>query len=243
MTSKSIVARAMLLATPRGIKSQRALCLAAGLKADFLRDIRSGRTKSPRADNLAKLAEFLGISSDWLLHGEAPKENKGNNTDKKPVSLSQIIIRGEVCAGKWVEFPEWPSEKHRICPIPPGNPWPTAYGLQVGAGGIHDAFQAGSILVCVPISDVPISVTNGMWVIVQRSMPSPDRHELTARRLQIHGNGSRLLTLPSPDPAFPPIPWPDHGTPHTTVTAVIIAAYQALLPPAQPGSTTPHQSG
>lgn len=236
MTSKSIVARAMLLASERGIKSQRALCLAAGLKPDFLRDIRSGRTKSPRADNLAKLGEFLGVSSDWLLHGEVPGCNEGNNSHKSSTLPSQVIVRGEVCPGKWVNFPEWPPEKHRICPLPPGNPWPTAYGLQVGSGGIYDIFQAGSVLICVPVADVPVSVTDGMWVIVRRFMPSPDRYELTARRLKVQKDGSHVLTVPSPDPILPPIPWPAPDAPHASVIAIVIGAYQALLPL---GSSTP----
>ena len=233
MTNESIVARTMFLASQeKGLHTPRSVCIAAGLKPDFLRDIRSGRTKSPRAANLAKLATFLGVSSDWLMHGTdpSPRYDEQGKTPLSSAPSSQITIRGEVQAGLWIDCPEWPPEKQMLCPIPPGNPWPTAFGLRVGESGVADVFHVGSILICVPFSDIPQPVEDGMWVIVRRHMPSPDRYEVTVRRLRRDNKERRCLTLPSCDYPLPPIPWPEPGTNHTKVTAIVIAAYQALVP-------------
>lgn len=49
--------------------SARAASLKAGLSDAFVTNILNGKSQSPRAENLARLAEVLGTTESWLLRG------------------------------------------------------------------------------------------------------------------------------------------------------------------------------
>lgn len=68
--AQHIAARALQKGQELGYKSERAICLAAGVGVDFLRHLRSGKNKTPKTENLAKLAGFLGVTTDWLVYGD-----------------------------------------------------------------------------------------------------------------------------------------------------------------------------
>lgn len=55
-------------------KSARAASVETGLSTGFIRNILLGKSVSPRADNLEKLAAALRTSSGWLLRGDGPEE-------------------------------------------------------------------------------------------------------------------------------------------------------------------------
>lgn len=50
-------------------KTARGASLEAGLSDAFVLNILKGKSKSPRGDNLSKLAAVLGVTEAWLLHG------------------------------------------------------------------------------------------------------------------------------------------------------------------------------
>lgn len=50
--------------------SARSASLRAGLSESFIRNILTGKSKSPRGDTLSRLADVLGTSEMWLLKGE-----------------------------------------------------------------------------------------------------------------------------------------------------------------------------
>jgi transcriptional regulator with XRE-family HTH domain len=52
-------------------KSARSLSLAAGLGPDGIRNVLRARSKYPRADTIAKIAQALDVSVAWLLGHEA----------------------------------------------------------------------------------------------------------------------------------------------------------------------------
>jgi transcriptional regulator with XRE-family HTH domain len=57
----------------RGIRSERALSIRVTGKPDFIRNLKGGST--PKADNLDKLAEVLGTTTDYLLgRAESPDQ-------------------------------------------------------------------------------------------------------------------------------------------------------------------------
>lgn len=60
-----------LLAT--GLKRAQA-SKAAGLNATYIRDVVEGRVQNPRSEHLARLAEVLGTSLEWLAEGRGPEE-------------------------------------------------------------------------------------------------------------------------------------------------------------------------
>ena len=50
--------------------SESEACRRAGLAHTYIRDIRNGNKRSPRAETIKRLAEVLGTSSEWLLEGK-----------------------------------------------------------------------------------------------------------------------------------------------------------------------------
>jgi SOS-response transcriptional repressor LexA len=56
----------------KGIESDRALSIAVNGKPDLIRDAKR-KQRLPKGDNLASLAEALGTTVDWLMHG-SPSE-------------------------------------------------------------------------------------------------------------------------------------------------------------------------
>lgn len=55
-------------------KSERGASLEAGLSDSFLRNIREGKSSSPRIDTLEKIAEVLGTTTGWLISGEGRED-------------------------------------------------------------------------------------------------------------------------------------------------------------------------
>lgn len=49
--------------------SEAEACRRAGLAHTYIRDIRKGTKTSPRQDTLARLAEVLGTTPEWLMSG------------------------------------------------------------------------------------------------------------------------------------------------------------------------------
>jgi transcriptional regulator with XRE-family HTH domain len=62
-----------------GLSAER-LSLAAGLNKTYVRDIFTGRARSPRLDNLAKVAAALSCSLDELT-GQEPPRREDQQTD------------------------------------------------------------------------------------------------------------------------------------------------------------------
>jgi transcriptional regulator with XRE-family HTH domain len=63
-----------------GLSPER-LSLAAGLNKTYVRDIFNGRARSPKLDNLAKLAGALGCSVDQLTGQDPPRREGQAQTD------------------------------------------------------------------------------------------------------------------------------------------------------------------
>lgn len=75
--STGLADRLQKLMDERGLKAAP-LARQAGLKVDFVRDILRGRTRSPQAANLAKLAEHLDVPVDYLTaHSTRPMPKPG----------------------------------------------------------------------------------------------------------------------------------------------------------------------
>lgn len=90
-----IANRIMQKAREAGIPSERALCLQAGVNANFVRAIRIGKTRSPRGDSLQKVASLLKVSVDWILtgHEESAPVTKDTSTPHEVSSGRQIADR------------------------------------------------------------------------------------------------------------------------------------------------------
>ena len=61
--------------------SERQAALSAGMSADGIRNIRRNPATTPRADNLARLAEVLDTTPDWLLTGRGDEQDAPRRPD------------------------------------------------------------------------------------------------------------------------------------------------------------------
>lgn len=61
------------LCTGRGIKPGK-LCADLGISRGIMGDLKAGRTKRLSAENIAKVANYFGVSTDYLLTSEEDKK-------------------------------------------------------------------------------------------------------------------------------------------------------------------------
>lgn len=62
------------LCSKKGVTSG-AMCDAIGIRRAFMSELKSGRTKKLSADNTAKIAEYLGTTTDYLITGMNSRKN------------------------------------------------------------------------------------------------------------------------------------------------------------------------
>ena len=72
-------------------KSERKASLEAGLSDSFLRNIREGKSLSPRIDTLEKIADILKTNAQWLMSGEGNAEFTKQNTQLMPETIQQPL--------------------------------------------------------------------------------------------------------------------------------------------------------
>jgi transcriptional regulator with XRE-family HTH domain len=78
--SDTIGGRIALLVRAKGFRINE-LASKIGISGQGLRDILSGKSKSPKADVMIAISRELEVSTDWLLHGN------GSGTLQEPVAL------------------------------------------------------------------------------------------------------------------------------------------------------------
>lgn len=134
-------------------KTERAASLEATGNPDIIRKIRTGITRTPRADTLAALARALGTTGDWLLHGEgnaeqptkaiAPTETDNTKTHTLPVyglaagsTLGHLTMSGEP-----FEFVDCPPGLLRV---------KEAYALFVTGSSMEPAYRPGDLVFIHP---------------------------------------------------------------------------------------------
>lgn len=67
--------------------SPRAASLKAGLNTHFLQAVLSGKSESPRGDNLSKLARALETTAQWLMDGTGDPSQPMDEPTAEVVSI------------------------------------------------------------------------------------------------------------------------------------------------------------
>jgi transcriptional regulator with XRE-family HTH domain len=77
-----------------------AMCLALGMSKSTMSDLKSGRKKTLSSDTIAKIAEFLNVTTDELIFGREYKEEPNTeNAVAIPILYNRIE---ELCAKQGV---------------------------------------------------------------------------------------------------------------------------------------------
>ncbi len=101
--------------------SERQASLMAVKNTQLIRNIRTGKSRSPRGENIVELARVLHVSEGWLLGASEPSHAP---QDEKPegIRYSGIV---EASTFRPVDLFDQDSE-HRIIPIAPDPRYPPA---------------------------------------------------------------------------------------------------------------------
>lgn len=210
-------------------RSQRSICLEAGLADTFLRDILK-RKQSPSIDRLLALAKVLDVSPSWLISGGLEP------VEILPGGYENTPIIGEVQAGVFqpaLRFEDNEDMEH--------FPMPTKmdghsrhFGLRVRGDSMNMVFPEGCIVVCVPSMEFNGVIDAGKYVVVEQASDQTDEFEATVKELYQSPDGDFYLRPRSTNPAHQAVPWPkiDHadngGADQISVTAVVVAKFEML---------------
>ena len=68
-----------------------AMCLALGMSKSTMSDLKSGRKKTLSSDTIAKIAEFLNVTTDELILGREDKEEAATPKDDRSAKEAQAM--------------------------------------------------------------------------------------------------------------------------------------------------------
>ncbi|MEV4609747.1 helix-turn-helix domain-containing protein [Neorhizobium sp. LMR1-1-1.1] len=196
----------------------------AGLGDSFVRDILRGKTRSPNAENLAKLAVALETTTDWFY---------GQSDDDKPLkrvkSVGGLDVVGKIQAGNWVDRSIIDDDVEReIIPVArdPRFPHARQYALAVMGDSMDKEFPEGSYVTCVDMIDSGMSLKDGMFVHVERH--NGPLVEMTLKAVE-RIDGIQMLVPKSSNPRHQPIkPEGDDGT-EIIVKGLVTGTYRRTL--------------
>lgn len=131
--------------------SERGAAEKAGLSAAAIRNIREGKSVSPRLQTLRSLAPVLETTPEWLAFGVDPAVTRAmaETAERTPAYLPVV---SEVAAGRWLEADDNVDvPPYDPVPIHPDPRWPSQdqYGLLVRGTSLNRVALDGDILACV----------------------------------------------------------------------------------------------
>lgn len=195
----------------------------AGLGDSFVRDILRGKTRSPNAENLSKLAAALETTPDWFL---------GQSDDdalKRVKSVGGLDVVGRIQAGNWVDRSIIDEDaEHEIIPVArdPRFPHARQYALAVVGDSMDKEFAEGSYVTCVDMIDSGLSLKDGMFVHVERHNGS--LVEVTLKAVE-KIDGIQMLVPKSSNPRHQPIKPDGDGGTEILVRGVVTGTYRRTI--------------
>ena len=158
--------------------------MRADLSDSFVKNILSGKTKSPKAENLAALSDILSCDIDYILGRQAlPTVDKLSDFAKLPVA-------GQVEAGVWRESVLYAEPELEIS-VPQDERYShlERYVVEVKGNSFDRAAPPGSFAVCVPFDQTDIAIRSNLTVVIERSRDGGNLKEATLRRTLLTPTG------------------------------------------------------
>lgn len=209
-----------------------------GLGESFVRDILRGKTRSPRADGLAKLAEALGTTAAYLLGNEVDGEIEGPGELRSGTPLQYA---GVVQAGAFLAVDDYFNQDPEQVPdfVLPDNSLPRkvrqyawrARGDSMNEAGILDgmwivAADAGDYVDCIQ------DVETGDLVVVERTRHQGAEREVTVKEVHFFRNRYELRPVSSNSDHAPIIVENDRDAndsdTEVKIVGVVLTAYANL---------------
>jgi transcriptional regulator with XRE-family HTH domain len=164
----------------------RAVSRAIGTNDTLVRDILSGKSRSPQALTMAKIADHLGVAVGELMSGA-----DGPIPDQ-PERLAELPMIGPVQAGAWLAIDEvvqdepvmWPAAHDRR--YPHARQWlREVRGDSMNARNIYP----GDLAHIVEIIGSGINLNTGMIVEVTRTRAGGALREITLKEAEVTDRG------------------------------------------------------
>lgn len=232
-------------------KSARAAGLEAKLSDAFVTNILNGKSQSPRAQNLDKLARVLSTTTDWLLHGRGPEvvsppEDLAATHDSPGLIVEGsdgLEVPGDVAAGRYSSMDSAVDETvYPRVPVTPDDRYPrkAQYGLVVRGTSVNRIAIDGDVLHCVDIQASGHYPINGELVVVEQITGGGHLRERTAKVFKEVGEERFVELWPdSDDPKWQtPILVPHRVYSHAVdpdlkveIRAFVIGAYRPMQRP------------
>lgn len=138
----------------------------AQLGKTFVRDILNGKSRSPSADNLQKLAIALETNVQYFSALEH------TNVQVGPFPVSGLRVEGRVQAGAWLDTSliEDDEGDREIIPVARDTRFPHAkqYALAVVGDSMNKLFAEGTYVTCVDFDESGLAMKEGQIVHVER---------------------------------------------------------------------------
>lgn len=226
----AILARLERLLAGLGKSAQQA-STDAGLGESFIRDFRSGKSKSPTLENLASLSKALETTPEFLAFGVGASSAR-----------RRLAMIGEVAAGVWIDTDGEADTSPVIdAPVMPDPRYPAdeQFAVCVRGNSIDRIAKPGAVLICVSTQHGAIAPVNGDLVIVERRRVHEDGSKEVERAARKYRKNGPFIELSpeSTDPRWKPIeyaPGAEVGDMTTTVVAVVVQICRPLRTEAPP---------
>lgn len=178
----------------------------AGLGESFVRDILRGKTRSPSAANLDKLALALETDADHLM----------GKSDASPelveVPAANLEVVSDVHAGNWLEVTVLEEYDHETIPVArdPRFPHARQYALRVCGDSMNEIYPEGEFVTCVEFWGSGIAMRDGLHVHVERQKAGGQLVEITIKVIESR-DGETYLAPKSSNKKWKPIPIHGHA--------------------------------
>lgn len=166
----------------------------AGLGDSFVRDILRGKTKSPSAENLAKLAAALETTVEYLIGSS--NDNDVNDVGEIELPLEGIPVVSTVSAGTWLEVTVFDGDEDPVVlPLARDRRFPRArhYALLVHGDSMDLEYPDGSYAICVDFADSGVQIKSGLRVHIERQRAGGQLVEITIKAIERTGDDFYLV--------------------------------------------------
>lgn len=138
-----------------------ALSKRAGLNHTAVRDILTGKSKSPRAGTIEKLAKVLDCSASDLIDPFNP--------EKSPI-VAPIPVIGTAEAENWKKEWRWPEKEWAFTPIPIDQRFRglSRFCLLIHGDSMDQVYQDGNIVVAIALEELNEIPSSGRRYVVHR---------------------------------------------------------------------------